>query len=129
LDLVLELSSREMDGVAFFLFDVLLRFEGQHFREPIGDVGDDLADAGLGDLEFFGEAAGGEEFDEVEAMDFEVARGRGQGREWQRGSVGEGEIGHGVLLRKRTKNRRTKEPKAEGRRLGFLVRSVRRGVD
>jgi hypothetical protein len=74
-------------------------------------VGDDLADAGLGDFEFFGEAAGGEEFDEGEAVDFEIAGRRGKRGEGERGRVGEGESGHGKLLGKRTKNRRIEEPK------------------
>jgi hypothetical protein len=96
LDLVPELSSREMDGEAFFFLDVLLRLHGQHFGEPVGDVGDDLADAGLRNLVFFGEAAGGEEFDEREAVDFEIAGRRGA-RDSGLGAEGSGSE-HGKLL-------------------------------
>jgi hypothetical protein len=133
LDLVLELGSREVDGVAFFFFDVLLGFDGQHFGEPVGDLADDLADAGLGDLKFFGEAAGGEEFDEVEAVEFEVAGGGGKRREWERGRVGEGEIGHGMLLggKRRIQKAKGRMQKAKGKvqNAESESRSVRRGVD
>ncbi len=100
-DLVLELSSREVDGEAFFFFDVLLRLEGQHVGEPLGDAGGDLADAGLGNAEFLSDLAGGAEFDEGEAVDFEIA---GSGRKCGQ---------HGKLLEKRTKNQEPKnqEPK------------------
>jgi hypothetical protein len=99
-DLVLELSSREEDGVAFFFFEVLLGFEREDFGEPVGDAGDDLADAGLGNLVFFGDLAGGEEFDEGEAVDFEVAGSGGQGAGGSGlGAEGCGD-GHGKLLGK-----------------------------
>jgi hypothetical protein len=75
-DLVAELSRSQVDGKAFLLFDVAFRWGGQDFGEPVVDAGDDLADAGLRDFEVFGDAVGGEEFNRVLAVDFEVAGGR-----------------------------------------------------
>jgi hypothetical protein len=96
LDLVLKLRSREVDGIVLFFLDVLLRLDGEHLGEPIGDAGDDLADTGLGNVEFLGDTAGGEEFDEGEAVDFEVAGRRGA-RDSRLGVEGHC-WGHGKLL-------------------------------
>jgi hypothetical protein len=48
-------------------FGLLIRFGlgGEVGGEPVGDAGDDLADAGLRDAVLVGELAGGEEIDLV----------------------------------------------------------------
>ncbi len=79
LDLVIELVGGDVLGEAGFLLLLQLAFRLQSDGEPIGDGFDDLADASLGDFVFFGEPPGGEVLDEVEAVDFEIARGRRQG--------------------------------------------------
>jgi hypothetical protein len=66
-------ADQKVDGEAFLLFYVRFRWGGEDFGEPVVDAGDDLADAGLRDFEVFGDAVGGEEFDGVETVDFQVA--------------------------------------------------------
>jgi hypothetical protein len=76
-ELVLELVSREGLRESLLLVDLEIGFGGEALGNPVAGAADDLADAGLGDFVFFGEAAGGEVFDLIEAVDFEVA-GRGR---------------------------------------------------
>ena len=79
LDLVLQPFGGEVLREAGFLLLLQLGFHGQGGGEPVVDVMDDLADAGLGEVVFVGEGAGGDELDEMVAVDFEITRGRGEG--------------------------------------------------
>jgi hypothetical protein len=100
--LVLEAVSRDLAGQVDFLFLGDLGLGRDDLAEPLDDVADDLADAGLGDLPFVGLGVGGAAGDVDGVVDFEVAL------RWREFSGG---VGHWVSPWK------IEEPKNQKRRL------------
>ena len=67
------LGEADLGGLAGFVVS------REVFGEPVGDAADDLADARLGDFQFFGGLAGAEAVDDEAFVGEEVAGGGGKG--------------------------------------------------